>query len=97
VEVLDLSKNFFTNTIPSELGQLTNLRSVFLQSNRLTGGVEDSLNPSVQRRLKVVDMSDNLLTGHLSENVFQLPALRVLALSGESPIMSFFSHNEGSY
>jgi Leucine-rich repeat (LRR) protein len=43
LETLDLSKNFLTGSVPSELGSMPSLVSLKLESNLLTGAVPEVL------------------------------------------------------
>ena len=83
VGILNLQSNRLSGSIPRELRRMASLLGIFLQSNRLTSGFEDVFSPSGQKLLEVVDMSDNLLSGSFGEDVFGLPSLRVLILSGD--------------
>jgi Leucine-rich repeat (LRR) protein len=83
LERLDLDNNALSGAIPGEIGKLGRIESVLLQNNRFTGSIDHIFNSSVQSYLEVLDMSNNLLSsGFYSKDLFRLPALRVLALSG---------------
>ena len=58
---LDLANNQLTGTIPTELGNLTNLERLYLGYNQLTGQIPDSL--SNLAGLSNLYLRDNQLTG----------------------------------
>ncbi|KAI3516286.1 hypothetical protein L1887_15199 [Cichorium endivia] len=60
LEWLDLSWSL-NGTIPEPLGQLANLRGIYLRNSRLTGPIPESLGRL--RYLEVLDLSYNQLTG----------------------------------
>ena len=61
---------------------MAKLKLLFLQNNLLTGHVNAAFNHSTQLELTTIDISDNRLTGSLSAEMFLLPHLQVLSLSG---------------
>ncbi|GAB4841229.1 hypothetical protein Ancab_039686 [Ancistrocladus abbreviatus] len=69
LEVLDLGNNLITDTFPSWLGALPKLQALVLGSNRLYGAlpVEFGLGFS---KLRIIDLSNNKLTGDLSIQLF---------------------------
>jgi hypothetical protein len=84
LEDLDLKNNVLTGVIPSELGTLVNVRNIFLQNNKFTGKIDNVFNYSIQVMLEAIDLSSNQLSASSLDNLYLLPRLRVLALSGRS-------------
>ena len=76
---LDLVNNGLTGTIPSELGSLTNLRSLHLSANGLTGAIPAELGSLAN--LETLELSNNELTGSIPEELGLLANLESLALS----------------
>ena len=76
---LDLVNNGLTGTIPSELGSLTNLRSLNLGANGLTGSIPAELGSLAN--LESLELSNNELTGSIPEELGLLGNLRSLDLS----------------
>ena len=66
----DPEGNFLTGTIPSELGNMPNLRSLDLSGNNLTGTVPESLNSLTT--LRGIDVRLNYLSGCVSEHLAEL-------------------------
>lgn len=58
LETLDLSVNEFMQTIPQELSQLTKLKELFLNENKLKGGSDGDVFESM-KSLEVLDLSWN--------------------------------------
>ena len=78
--VLKLNNNKFYGQIPTSLTLLRRMTQIYLFSNRLTGPVENLFNMSTTSTLKFIDVSNNLLTGHISGAVFRrIPLLTVFA------------------
>ncbi|GAB4840621.1 hypothetical protein Ancab_039646 [Ancistrocladus abbreviatus] len=69
LEVLDLGNNLITDTLPSWLGALTKLQALALGSNRLHGTLPVEFKLGFPE-LHIVDLSDNKLTGSLSNQLF---------------------------
>ena len=65
LEVLDLWKNNYTQSIPTELGQATSLRRLYLQENYLTGFIPSEL--GLLSSLQKLDLQGNLLEGAIPE------------------------------
>ncbi|XP_039170744.1 MDIS1-interacting receptor like kinase 2 [Eucalyptus grandis] len=64
---LELSTNQLTGPIPSSLGNLTNLGSLFLRHNHLSSSIPESLGDLVN--LTVLQLDTNQLNGSLPENL----------------------------
>ena len=77
--LLDLVNNGLTGTIPSELGSLTNLRSLHLSANGLTGSIPAELGSLAN--LETLELSNNELMGSIPEELGLLGNLRSLDLS----------------
>ncbi|MEN8219568.1 MAG: leucine-rich repeat domain-containing protein, partial [Pseudomonadota bacterium] len=79
VSELNLDYNQLTGSIPSELGNLSNLRELRLSQNQLTGSIPSELgNLSNLRELR---LSHNQLTGSIPSELGNLSNLRELRLS----------------
>ncbi|XP_019416471.1 PREDICTED: probable LRR receptor-like serine/threonine-protein kinase At2g16250 [Lupinus angustifolius] len=79
LRVLDLRSCSIIDAIPSSLGNLTNLTTLFLSHNKLTGTVPDSIGQL--SALSVLDLSRNSLTGSIPTSLAFLPNLSSLDMS----------------
>ncbi|KDP46255.1 hypothetical protein JCGZ_10095 [Jatropha curcas] len=79
LQILDLSFCAIQNAIPANLGNLTNLISLYLTGNRLTGAIPSSLGQLVL--LSVLDLSQNSLTGSIPVSFASLGNLTSLDIS----------------
>ena len=89
VRSLSLSGLEMDGTLPSALGQLSALESLWMEENRLTGNIPPELGGL--RLLKRLSLDDNLLTGPIPESLGRLTYLHTLALadndlSGSIPV-----------
>ncbi|XP_027150899.1 receptor-like protein EIX2 isoform X1 [Coffea eugenioides] len=64
---LDLSNNRLNDTIPSSLWQLTKLQELYIAANALTGELSEHHFAKL-RELKILDVSDNLFSLHVSSS-----------------------------
>ncbi|KAI3801991.1 hypothetical protein L1987_30111 [Smallanthus sonchifolius] len=78
LELLDLSLNNIVGSIPSDLFLLKNLTEVYLFHNKLTGGIPDSIEAL---NMKMIDFSQNILTGKIPDGFSNLMSLTNLTLS----------------
>jgi len=80
--VVQLCYNQLTGSIPTQLGNLTRLTVLALQSNRLTGAIPASLGglPLLAR----LDLSFNSLFGSIPVRLAQLPRLVALDVRNNS-------------
>ncbi|GAB4841216.1 hypothetical protein Ancab_039679 [Ancistrocladus abbreviatus] len=69
LEVLDLGNNFITDIFPNWLGALPELQALALGSNRLYGALPVRFGLGFPN-LRIIDLSDNTLTGNLSDEIF---------------------------
>ncbi|XP_059317347.1 probably inactive leucine-rich repeat receptor-like protein kinase At3g28040 [Lycium ferocissimum] len=83
LKVLSLSNNNFTGAISPELVLLTNLENLNLSHNGLTGNIPGSFS-SVTSFLQFIDLSENSLSGAVSDTMFDncADSLRYLNLAG---------------
>ncbi|GAB4841231.1 hypothetical protein Ancab_039687 [Ancistrocladus abbreviatus] len=68
-EVLDLGNNFITDIFPNWLGVLPELQALALGSNRLYGALPVRFGLGFPN-LRIIDLSNNKLTGNLSNEIF---------------------------
>nr|XP_043614049.1 receptor-like protein 19 [Erigeron canadensis] len=71
LQVLDLGKNMISNVFPQWLDTLPQLEVLVLKSGRLHGPVNISRSLLPFPRLRILDISGNLFTGHLPSNYFE--------------------------
>ena len=88
VVTLRLSRKSLTGEIPSELGDLSNLRDLLLHDNSLTGEIPSELGDL--SRLEDLSLGDNSLTGEIPPELGDLSNLEDLhlyanSLTGEIP------------
>ncbi|TVU51134.1 hypothetical protein EJB05_02541, partial [Eragrostis curvula] len=80
LEILDLSFNFFSGNVNTELNSLSKLKSLNLSSNyNLKGGIP--LPKSMLLTLEELVLSGNQFTGHIPKDLFQYVNLTMLDLS----------------
>lgn len=80
LQFLQLNNNHFHSKIPNEWNQLTRLGVLQLQGNHLTGHLSNFFSNSRSMALVNIDFSDNLLTGNIPNDLFQIYNLRTIAL-----------------
>ena len=80
VENIALKDNGLAGVLPKELGNLTELRQLFLRGNRLTGSIPADLGNLPD--LGGLDLADNALTGAIPPELGEFARLEVLDLSG---------------
>ena len=88
VTTLDLSDNQLSGQIPAELGNLANLRWLFLYDNQLSGQISAELGRLAN--LTILALHRNVLNGEIPSELGSLANLQILALhsnrlSGEIP------------
>lgn len=79
VKILYLSDQNLTGTIPSSIGNLTNLTLLELYNNQLTGSIPTSIENLT--KLEIFDLNNNLLTGTIPAGIGNLTKLEILDLS----------------
>ncbi|XP_073130605.1 inactive leucine-rich repeat receptor-like serine/threonine-protein kinase At1g60630 [Henckelia pumila] len=77
LRVLSFKKNSLSGQIP-ELSGLKNLKSLFLNDNKFSGGIPANL--ALLRHLKTIDVSGNGLSGQIPRSLVDLPRLYMLYL-----------------
>ncbi|XP_043689122.1 LRR receptor-like serine/threonine-protein kinase FLS2 [Telopea speciosissima] len=79
LQVLDLSSNSFTESIPSQLGFCSKLTQLIFFNNSLSGTIPKELGNL--RNLQVLDFGNNLLNGDIPENVCGCTTLTALGFN----------------
>ena len=70
LQVLQLDENLISGIIPSNIGDIENLKYLYLDNNLIIGEIPNSLgNLSILRRLK---LHTNNLSGQIPENICNL-------------------------
>ncbi|KAI4367674.1 hypothetical protein MLD38_023382 [Melastoma candidum] len=82
LQVLDLRSCLISGSIPSSLGNLTNLTGLFLSDNNLTGVIPSSLGKLL--RVLNLDFSQNSLSGSIPSSFTSLKTLTFLGLSSNA-------------
>lgn len=78
LQSLALDHNFFSGSMPTSLGKLSELQEVSLSHNLVTGAIPDQIGRL--SRLKTVDFSSNAMNGSLPISLSNLSSLQVLNL-----------------
>ncbi|XP_041001772.1 receptor-like protein 13 [Juglans microcarpa x Juglans regia] len=91
---IDLSSNQLTGSIPSEMGELSQLRFLNLSNNSLTGSIPISFRNLTS--MESLDLSHNKLRGRIPSELVELTSLSVFSvaynnLSGRIPFEHQFS------
>ncbi|KAL9258979.1 Receptor protein kinase CLAVATA1-like protein [Drosera capensis] len=76
---LELSNNWITGTIPSEIGTLKNLQKLSLVSNRLSGGIPTEIFDLPN--LKLLNISGNNISGNIPEVIGHCKSLIIADFS----------------
>ncbi|GAU34170.1 hypothetical protein TSUD_162700 [Trifolium subterraneum] len=99
---IDLSHNKLNGSIPSELGNLTRIRSLNLSNNFFIGKIPATFSNLAQ--VESLDLSFNMLSGQIPPQLSVLTSLEVFSvahnnLSGATPEWEgqFSTFNESSY
>nr|ACB99688.1 verticillium wilt resistance-like protein [Mentha longifolia] len=97
LDSLELGCNSFTGYVPQSLFDLPSLRVIKLEDNKFIGQVEEFPNGiNVSSHIVTLDMSMNLLEGHVPISLFQIQSLENLVLSHNSFSGTFQMKNVGS-
>ncbi|KAL7574804.1 hypothetical protein ACA910_010648 [Epithemia clementina (nom. ined.)] len=78
LQILVLTDNMFSGTIPSSHGTLSSLLQYRVASNKLTGAIPPEL--SGMQDVAYLDLADNELIGDVPTALFELTELRILSL-----------------
>lgn len=79
---IDLATNNLSGTLPDEIGNLSNLNSLYLPFNNLIGEIPSSICKLTS--LKSLDLCHNNLIGKIPENIGNLSQLETLFLSNNN-------------
>ena len=77
-----LQDNILEGSLSRVVLNLKKLSILCVQNNLLTGQLEGVFNPSTHLELTTIDASSNRFSGSLPAEMFRLPQLLVLSLSG---------------
>ncbi|OMO65866.1 hypothetical protein COLO4_30958 [Corchorus olitorius] len=81
LQILDLSHQFLEGPIPGSLGNLSKLQSLTLAFNNLNGNLIEFVETlSGNNSLEVLDLTENMFSGHLPDALGNLTNLRSLIL-----------------
>lgn len=80
VSILSLSSNGLSGTIPSTIGQLTSLTSLYLGDNELIGTIPSTIG-QLSLNLFALSLSNNQLSGTIPQTIGQLSSLSFLGLN----------------
>ncbi|XVE62982.1 hypothetical protein DITRI_Ditri06bG0163100 [Diplodiscus trichospermus] len=99
LETLDLGNNKLNDTFPTWLRGLKNLQILDLRSNRFYGYIVNPEVASSFSRLRIIDISDNDLSGHLPMKFFKnlLAIINGSEREGEAEYMKFVYSNINVY
>ncbi|KAI3924817.1 hypothetical protein MKW98_031068 [Papaver atlanticum] len=75
---LQLQDNFFTGTIPSEIGLLNNLQYLYMYKNKLSGPIPSEIGNLSD--LIELDLSENFINGSVPSNIGNLTMLERMTL-----------------
>jgi Leucine-rich repeat (LRR) protein len=78
-EIVDLSHNKFTGSIPLKVGDQKQMEQLVLSHNSLSGAIPSSV--GMMQRLKVLDLSSNILSGSIPNTLGSLAQLNTLELN----------------
>jgi Leucine-rich repeat (LRR) protein len=81
LNTLDLSYNNLNGEIPTSFNQLYNIVVFLLTSNKLTGNIDGIFDSNNQTLLRNIDLVNNLFSGSIPSNVFDLSSLETFAIS----------------
>ncbi|XP_021275666.1 LRR receptor-like serine/threonine-protein kinase GSO2, partial [Herrania umbratica] len=86
LEVLDLTGNLFTNSILSSLGRLSNLKSLYIQRNKLKGAINIKDNETELRliNLEVLDLIGNLFSNSIMSSLGRLSNMKSIRFGGNN-------------
>jgi hypothetical protein len=76
---VDMSSNQFTGSIPSEMGELLQLRSLNLSNNFLTGLIPNSFQNL--KNIESLDLSHNMLSGGIPYELVGLTSLSTFSVA----------------
>lgn len=82
LKFINLSRNMFTNYIPSTIGRLSNLQTLKLHGNRLSGSIPKTIFDASQ--LEVLMLQSNRLTGSIPSYIGILQSLTTVTMSHNS-------------
>ena len=80
VSILSLSSNRLSGTIPSTIGQLTSLKSLYLGDNKLIGTIPSTIG-QLSLNLFALSLSNNQLSGTIPQTIGKLSSLLFLGLN----------------
>ena len=80
LQILNLRDNFIGGPLPVALGNLSQLRTITLNDNELTGDLS-GFNFSGLVAVKILDLSSNQFSGAIPTTMYSLPAIEILVLN----------------
>ena len=80
ITLIHLGNNQLSGNIPDEIGNLTNLYTLYLGDNQLSGNIPDEIGNLTN--LRDLDLGGNLLFGNIPDEIGKLTNLQTLYLDG---------------
>ena len=80
IQYLYMNNNNLIGTIPKYFSKFSNLNSLLIQNNNFHGNLYNIFNSTIQINLKTIQLSHNVFTGTLPNEIFYLPKLITLII-----------------
>ena len=78
VDKLDLRENNLDGTLPTAIGDLTEMRTLYLQGNQINGQIPYQI--ANLTNLEIIDLGDNSLSGNIPDEISNMTSLKRISL-----------------